>query len=102
MKYYYWLLIGYMIITLVFGFSCSKETSKPLYEPAKGPFVKIAISGKANARIIVPSKPTYLEEFAASELQKYFKKMSETEIPILKEDNSDKYSFSFSMVINFI
>ena len=81
-----------IIITLLIGCSQKKEASQPLYEPAPGPFVRIAVSGKANAQVIVPSEPTYLEEFAASELQKYIKKISDAELPIIKEGNKSKYS----------
>jgi len=95
MKSSIWILTGCKIITLFFGLSLINVFSQPLYEPAQGPFVKIAITGKAKAQIIVPAEPTYLEEFAASELQKYFKKISNVQLPILKEGNNGKYSFSF-------
>ena len=66
-----------------FTFSCKNEKSKVLYEPAPGPYTKIVISGKPNARIIVPGDPTFLEEYAASELQKYFSKMSHVSVQFM-------------------
>jgi hypothetical protein len=80
---------------LFFSFSLNVKTPKPLYEPAAGPFSIIAKSGKAKAQIMVPNEPTYLEEFAASELQKYFLKISDAKFPIVKEGNISPYSFSF-------
>lgn len=67
----------------------------PLYKPAPGPFFEIIKSGKVNSQIIIPSKPSHLEEFAASELQKYFKMMSQAELPIIKEGIEKNYSYSF-------
>lgn len=89
------ILTASMIIALFFSSSCNNEVPQTLYEPANGPFFKIVKSGKPHAQIIIPSKSTYLEEFAASELQNYFEKISQVMLPIIKEDNGGKYSFSF-------
>ncbi|MCE5345298.1 MAG: DUF4838 domain-containing protein [Bacteroidales bacterium] len=88
-------LSGCSILTVIFGFFFINAVSQSLYEPASGPFTIITVSGKAKAQIIVPAEPTYLEEFAASELQKYFKKISEVQLPILREGKNGKYSFAF-------
>jgi hypothetical protein len=86
---------GCMAIALFFGISFNRAISQPLYEPSSGPYSKLATSGKANAQIIVPAEPSYLEEFAASELQKYIEKISDVKLPISNEGSSGKYSFSF-------
>ena len=95
MKIKFTILTGCMIIALVFSFSCNREIPQPLYEPSAGPFFKISKSGKVQAQIIVSAESTYLEDFAASELQKYFEKISGVQLPIIKEGDSGKYPFSF-------
>ena len=95
MKNIFKILAGCLIIALFFILSCDNKISQPLYKPADGPFFKIVRSGKPQAQIIIPSEPTYLEEFAASELQNYFEKISQVRLPIIKEGNRNKYSFSF-------
>jgi hypothetical protein len=95
MKTFFRILTGILILQVLYAFSCKEGYSRSLYEPAPGPYNKIIISGKPDAQIILPENPTYLEEFASSELQKYFKLISEAEIPVIKEGERGKYSFSF-------
>lgn len=82
-------------VTFVFALSCRPGAPGALYEPASGPFIEIVSTGEPKAQIIVPAQPTFLEEFAASELQNYFEKMSGMKIPILKENNIGEHSYSF-------
>ncbi len=66
-----------------------------LYEPAGQPFVEIVAAGKPNAQIVTPAEPTYLEQFAASELQSYLKRISGAELPIVKEGEGVPAPYSF-------
>ena len=66
-----------------------------LYEPAGEPFVPIAASGRAQAQIVVPAKPTFLEEYAASELQAYLEKISAARLPIADPSQADRQAFAF-------
>jgi hypothetical protein len=61
-----------------------------LYEPMGKPFTKIT-----QAQIVTPASPTFLEEFAATELQRYFEKISDLKLPVVKEDAADKSTYSF-------
>lgn len=85
----------FSLFVLFIGISIVKGNTQALYESAKGPFVKIVISGKPNAQIILPSEPTNLEEHAGSELQQYIHKISGVQIPIIKEGIPLKYSYTF-------
>ncbi|HHV85277.1 MAG TPA: DUF4838 domain-containing protein [Petrimonas sp.] len=89
--YYNYILV---MLCLAFCISCTENKSKTLYEPARGPFSKIVQSGQPLSQIIIPVKPTYLEEFAATELQKYIEKISDAMIPIIKEDEIKKHPYS--------
>ena len=75
------------LVSLTVLFLCiSRTIASPgsLYEPAPGPFNTLAVPGKAKAVIVTPSSPSWLEEFAANELQNYFEKMSQVKIPVKK------------------
>lgn len=65
-----------------------------LYKVPTGPFNEIAEAGQPKAQIVTPAKPTYLEEFAASELQTYLGKISGAMLPIVKEDEPAASPFS--------
>jgi hypothetical protein len=66
-----------------------------LYEPAREPFVEIVAMAQPVAQIVTPAESTYLEEFAASELQGYLEKISGAQIPILKEGDKREFPYSF-------
>jgi hypothetical protein len=66
-----------------------------LYEPAGKPFVEIAANGQAKAQIVTPAEPTYLEEFAAAELQGYFERISGAKLPIVKDGEKREFAYSF-------
>jgi len=66
-----------------------------LYEPAREPFVEIVAVAQPMAQIVTPAQSTYLEEFAASELQGYLEKISGARIPILKEGDKREFPYSF-------
>jgi hypothetical protein len=71
-----------------------KKTSHTLYEPAREPFVDIVASGKAQARIVIPRNSTFLNEFAAAELQGFVERISGARLAIVKEGNgAGLYSF---------
>jgi len=61
-----------------------------LYEPMGKPFTQIA-----RAQIVTPASPTFLEQFAATELQRYLEKISGVRLPVVKEDAADKSIYSF-------
>ena len=71
------------------------RASNTLYEPAAKPFVEIAAAGQPKAQIVTPARPTYLEEFAASELQHYLEKISGAQMPIIKEGDGRELPYSF-------
>ena len=66
-----------------------------LYEAPRGPFVEIVHAGQSRAQIILPAQPTYLEEYAAAQLQTYLAKISGAKLPVLKEGETGTASFSF-------
>lgn len=94
MKLIYRILTFMVVLPVVFCLSCKREPVKSLYEPAAGPFYKITTPGKARAQIVIPAGPSYLEEFAASELQNYFEKISGVKLPVIKEGDNTEYSYS--------
>jgi hypothetical protein len=75
---------------LAMGTACAA-----LYPPAGKPFVEIASAGQANAQIVTPAEPTYLEGFAASELQGYLERISGARMPIVKEGARSELAYSF-------
>ena len=83
-----------VFLFLVFCASCTKNGVKTLYEPMKGPYTEIIQSGKPLSQIVIPAQSTYLEEFAATELQKYIEKISDVTIPIIKEDEIKEHPYS--------
>jgi hypothetical protein len=88
----------FSLFILLFTFYCFSQlsvTGGPLYPAAKGPFSKIVKSGMPSALIMLPSEPTYLEEYAAAELQKYIKLISKAEIPVLREGVKGKHPYTF-------
>ena len=70
-------------------------TFAALYESESTPFVEIVGGGKTRAQIVTPIEPTYLEQFAATELQSYLKKISGVQIAIIKETDCGKLPYSF-------
>ena len=83
-----------VFLFLVFCASCTKNRVKTLYEPMKGPYTEIIQSGKPLSQIVIPAQSTYLEEFAATELQKYIEKISDATIPVIKEDEIKEHPYS--------
>jgi hypothetical protein len=90
-NYYHYICL---FLLLVFCASCTENRFKTLYEPMKGPYTEIIQSGSPLSQIVIPAKSTYLEEFAATELQKYIEKISDATIPIIKEDETQKHPYS--------
>ncbi|MEJ2195845.1 MAG: DUF4838 domain-containing protein, partial [Ignavibacteriaceae bacterium] len=88
------ILLFCIIVDICIVTCYNKAVSQPLYKPASGPFYKIVYSGKANAQIVIPVEPSFVEKYAASELQSYFEKISDVQLPIIKEGEKPKYSFS--------
>lgn len=66
-----------------------------LYEPMDAPFVTIAAGGQPRAQIVIPAQPQGLERFAATELQRYLKQISDAELPIVAEGEGLAYPYSF-------
>ncbi|MEA3224814.1 MAG: hypothetical protein U9Q07_02605, partial [Planctomycetota bacterium] len=84
-----------MLWAVLVGLLLMGTAAAELYEPAREPFVEIAGAGQPKAQIVTPSRPTYLEEFAASELQSYLERVSGVRIPIVREGDSGRFSYSF-------
>jgi hypothetical protein len=83
-----------LAVLLFFCLSRTNASPGSLYEPAPGPYSIIAVSGKAKAVIVTPSRSSWLEEFAANELQKYLEKISQAKIPVKKETASSENTYS--------
>ena len=66
-----------------------------LYEPAAEPFTTIVDAGQARAQIVVPDKPAFLEQFAASELQAFLEKSSGVKLPIVEESRHNAALYAF-------
>ncbi|MGC9317576.1 MAG: DUF4838 domain-containing protein [Armatimonadota bacterium] len=66
-----------------------------LYEPADPPFVQIASAGRPYAQIVTPAEPTYLEQFAAAELQGYLQRISGATLPVMVEGEAAEHNYSF-------
>lgn len=66
-----------------------------LYDPAEKPFVEIAANGRPRAQIVVPAEATYLERFAASELQTYLERMSGARLPVGAENEKAPAGYRF-------
>ena len=84
-----------MLLIVLGGLLAMGIASAALYEPAEGPFVEIASEGAARAQIVTPPEPTYLEQFAASELQSYLKRISGAELPVVREGEDAPHPYSF-------
>ncbi|NQT14642.1 MAG: DUF4838 domain-containing protein, partial [Planctomycetes bacterium] len=83
-------LVRYGLLALL-----TSSTSAAVYEPAGEPFVAVVAGGRPQAQIVIPGEPTFLEEFAASELQAYLEKISGTKLPVVEESQSDAAQFAF-------
>jgi hypothetical protein len=75
--------------------ACEHQKSQKLYEPAPGPYSKLVKAGKANAQIVIPASPSYLEEYAALELQKYVESITSAQLPVLKDGETAKHPYTF-------
>ena len=84
-----------MLLIVLGGLLAMGIASAALYEPAERPFVEIVSEGEARAQIVTPPEPTYLEQFAASELQSYLKRISGAELPVVKEGEDAPHPYSF-------
>ncbi len=73
----------------------TSASAAELYEQAGEPFVPIAAAGRAHAQIVTPEKPTFLEQYAASELQAYLEKISAARLPIADQSRADHQVFGF-------
>jgi hypothetical protein len=80
-------------VVAFFSLSWVNASRGSLYESAPGPYNILSVSGKAKAVIITPALPSWLEEFAANELQKYFEKISQAKIPLKKETDYHENAF---------
>ena len=66
-----------------------------LYEPMRGPFTHVVVAGDPKGQIVIPDQPTYLEEFAAAELQAYIERMSGARMPVQPEGDERGSPYSF-------
>ncbi|MBD3291624.1 MAG: hypothetical protein GF393_01765, partial [Armatimonadia bacterium] len=66
-----------------------------VYEAAPGPYADIVADGAAKAQIVLPAEPTFLEDFAARELQSYVERISGATLPIVAEEDAAGGGFSF-------
>lgn len=84
-----------MLFVILAALILIQTAAAGLYEPERTPFVDIVKAGKSQTQIITPDEPTYLEQFAATELQSYLEKISGVRIPIISETGSGKLPYSF-------
>jgi hypothetical protein len=66
-----------------------------LYESAKGPFVEIVVAGQPQSQIVLPGKPSYLERFAASELQAHLEGISGAKLAVVDKGRMDASLYTF-------
>ena len=69
--------------------------AKRLYKPMDKPYLEIARNGHAHAQIITSTSPTWLEQFAATELQRYLGRISGAMLPVRQEDVAARSTYSF-------
>jgi len=82
-------------LTVLGGLLLASAATAALYEPAGEPFIDIVVAGQSQAQIVIPAEPTYLEQFAASELQAYLEKISGAKLPIIEESRRDTALYTF-------
>src|SRR5512137_328972 len=83
------------IMSVLGGMLILQSATAGLYAKARRPFVEVVQGGQAKAQIVIPAQPSYLEEFAAAELQAYLAKASGAKLPVLKEGEVVSAPFSF-------
>ena len=83
------------IVAILGGLLIMSAAQAALYEPMSEPFVTIAAGGEPLAQIVVPAEPKGLEQFAASELQSYFERISGAKLPIIAEGQDAPHPYSF-------
>ncbi len=84
-----------IIVAIWGGLLIMSAAQAALYEPMAKPFVTIAAGGQPQAQIVIPAEPEGLEQFAATELQRYLKQMSGAELPIVADGQDLAHPFSF-------
>ncbi len=72
-----------------------KLTAIPLYPEPQGPFTTLVQSGVPEARIVLPASPTWLEQFAASELQAYLERICGARLDLAAESADADRRFAF-------
>lgn len=85
------------VIMLLGGLVVMAHADAALYEEAPGPRAEIVSEGVSAAQIVVPEEPTFLEDFAARELQAYVQRISGAELPIVGEGEADGDTFAISL-----
>jgi len=83
------------IAVAVGGLPTMGSASGQLYEQPKAPFADIAVAGEPKAQIVIPAEATYLEQFAASELQQYIERISGARLPAVAEARPDRGLYTF-------
>ncbi len=87
------LMGGLATMTAVHG----QAVQGQLYKAAPGPHVQIVTDGSPAAQIVLPEAPTFLEEFAANELQDYVRRISGAELLVVGEEHADADSFTIAL-----
>ena len=82
-------------LTVLGGLLLGSAATAAMYEPASEPFIAIVVAGQSRAQIVISGKPTFLEQFAASELQAYLEKISGVKLPIVEESQRDSALYAF-------
>lgn len=72
-------------------------TDARLYEPAPDPQAAIVTESAAVARILVSAEPSFLEDFAARELQDYILRISGASLPIVVEGEASADCFALAI-----
>ena len=89
------LVLCLMCLILFFGVGCSsnKNQGNDFYNPQEGidiekPISKLAEGGSSEYKIVIPAEAEAVEEYAASEFQKYVLTSSNANLPIVTDADS--------------
>ena len=83
------------LLTIVGSFLLGSTAMAAMYAPAEEPFTDIVVKGQSQSRIALPASPTFLERYAASELQTYLEKISGAKVPIVEEPQKESELYTF-------
>jgi hypothetical protein len=83
------------LLSALGGVLVMQSASAGLFKAPCGPFADVVRAGLPKAQIVLPAQSSYLEQFAAAELQTYLARISGAKLPVLAESEADGASFAF-------